>query len=298
MGDMMNETRVDIKKQVRRDKRRKLIKTIFSRKVVIVATIGVLFFILLAIFADLVTKYDPNATDPYNMLANPSWQHWLGTDQFGRDTLTRLIFGTRVSLIIGVLAVSIACVIGVMLGLCAGYFGGWVDTLIMRCSEALMSIPMIMIALALIAIMGQSIVDLAVILGISTIPGYVRMTRGQALSVKQSDYVKAGQIQGGKSIYMMLRHILPNAMSPIIVMMTQQVGMTILMESGLSFIGVGITIPIASWGTMVSDGKSYLMADPILAIAPGVAVALLVICLNILGDGIRDAMDPRLRGEI
>ncbi len=298
MGDMMNETKVNIKKQVRREKRRKMIKAIFSRKVVIVGAIGVLFFILLAIFASVITKYDPNVTDPHSMLLNPSWQHWLGTDQFGRDTLTRLIFGTRVSLVIGVLAVSIACVIGVMLGLCAGYFGGWADTIIMRLSESLMSIPMIMIALALIAIMGQSIADLAIILGISTIPGYVRMMRGQALSVKQSDYVKAGQVQGGKSFYLMLRHVLPNSMSPIIVMMTQQVGMTILMESGLSFIGVGVTIPLASWGTMVSDGKNYLMTDPVLAIAPGVAIALLVVCLNILGDGIRDAMDPRLRGEI
>jgi ABC-type dipeptide/oligopeptide/nickel transport system permease subunit len=232
------------------------------------------------------------------MLLKPGWDHLLGTDQFGRDTLTRLIYGTRVSLIVGVLAVAIACFIGVVLGLCAAYFGGWVDVIIMRCSDALMSIPMIMIALALIAIMGQGIANLAIILGISTIPGYIRLMRGQALSVKESDYVKAGQIQGGKSLYMMARHILPNAISPIIVMMTQQIGFAILMEAGLSFIGVGVSIPIASWGTMVADGKNYLMANPILAISPGVAIALLVICFNVLGDGIRDALDPRLRGEI
>jgi ABC-type dipeptide/oligopeptide/nickel transport system permease subunit len=263
-----------------------------------VAAAGVLIFLLLAVFAKVITPYDPNTTSPHDMLQNPSIQHLLGTDQFGRDTLTRLIYGTQVSLVVGVLAVAIACFIGVVLGLFAAYFGGWVDVIIMRCSDALMSIPMIMIALALIAIMGQGIANLAIILGISTIPGYIRLMRGQALSVKESDYVKAGQIQGGKSLYMMMRHILPNAISPIIVMMTQQIGFAILMEAGLSFIGVGVSIPIASWGTMVADGKNYLMANPILAISPGVAIALLVICFNVLGDGIRDALDPRLRGEI
>jgi ABC-type dipeptide/oligopeptide/nickel transport system permease subunit len=286
------------KKKARREQTRKFLKTLFSRKIVLVAAAGVLIFLLLAVFAKVITPYDPNTTSPHDMLQNPSIQHLLGTDQFGRDTLTRLIYGTQVSLVVGVLAVAIACFIGVVLGLFAAYFGGWVDVIIMRCSDALMSIPMIMIALALIAIMGQGIANLAIILGISTIPGYIRLMRGQALSVKESDYVKAGQIQGGKSLYMMMRHILPNAISPIIVMMTQQIGFAILMEAGLSFIGVGVSIPIASWGTMVADGKNYLMANPILAISPGVAIALLVICFNVLGDGIRDALDPRLRGEI
>ena len=294
----MNATKSDSKKQARREKRRKFLKTLFGRKVVIVATVGVILFILLAIFAGIITPYDVSANDPYNMLAKPSLAHPLGTDQFGRDTLTRLIYGTRVSLIVGVVAVTIACVIGVVLGLFAAYFGGWADMLITRFSDALMSIPMIMIALALIAILGQGITNLALILGISTIPGYIRLMRGQGLIVKQSDYVKAGRLQGGKSLYMMIRHILPNAISPIIVMMTQQIGFAILMESGLSFIGVGVSIPIASWGTMVADGKNYLVTNPILAISPGVAIALLVICFNVLGDGLRDALDPRLRGEI
>lgn len=295
---MDNKTAVYSKKAARKDKIRKFLKTMFSRKIVIVAAIGVLFFLLLAIFADVITVYDPNATSPYDSFQKPSSEHWLGTDDYGRDTLTRLIYGARVSLIVGVLAVIIACVVGVFLGLCAAYFGGWVDVVIMRCSEALMSIPRIMVSLALITIFGSSVTDLAVVLGITSVPNYVRMMRGQALSLRSSDYVKASEIQGAKGIYVMLKHILPNAISPIIVLMTQQVGTTILMESGLSYVGIGISIPIASWGTMISNGKNFLINQPILAIAPGICVALLVICLNILGDGIRDAMDPRLRGEI
>lgn len=295
----MNEMNKEIcKKDQRREKARKFIKTMFSRKMVIVAATGVVIFILLAIFAGIITPYNPNTTSPYETFQKPSATHWLGTDDYGRDILTRLIYGARVSLIVGVLAVVIACVIGVFLGLCAAYFGGIVDTVIMRLSEALMSIPRIMVALALIAIIGSSISDLAIVLAIPTIPGYIRMIRGQALSLKKSDYVRAVELQGANSFYVMLKHILPNAISPIIVMMTQQVGSTILMESGLSYVGIGISIPIASWGTMVSNGKNYLLNQPILAIAPGVCVALLVICLNVLGDGIRDALDPRLRGEI
>lgn len=294
----MNEMNEFNKKQSRRDRFRKAMKTMFSRKIVVVAAIGLVIFILIAVFAGVLTPYDPNETSPYEALQGPSKAHWLGTDDFGRDTLTRLFYGARVSLIVGVLAVAAACVIGVFLGLCAAYFGGIVDAVIMRLGEALMAIPTIMVSMALIVVIGNSIPDLAIILAIPTIPGYIRMIRGQALSLKNSDYVKSAEIQGGKSFYIMLKHILPNAFSPIIVMMTQQVGQSILMESGLSYVGIGISIPIASWGTMVSNGKNYLITNPLLAIVPGICIALLVICLNVLGDGVRDALDPRLRGEI
>ena len=161
-----------------------------------------------------------------------------------------------------------------------------------------MAVPRIMVSMALIAILGNSMMDLAVILSFSTIPMYIRMTRAMALGIKNTDYVKAAQIQGGGSMYIMFRHVLPNSISPIIILMMQNVGMTILMESGLSFLGIGITIPIPSWGTMVEAGRMYLIGCPVLAIAPGACVALLVISLNLLGDGIRDALDPRLRGEV
>ena len=283
---------------LRRENARRALKALFGRKIVVFAAAVVFVFVILAVFAGPLTRYDPNQTNPYEAFAKPSAAHLLGTDDFGRDTLTRLIYGARVSLIVGVLAVALACAAGVLLGLCAAYFGGWVDAVIMRFTEALMSIPRIMVSLALIAIIGSSVTDLAIVLAISTVPGYVRMMRAQALSLRDSDYVRAAQLQGARGLYIMLRHILPNAISPVIVLMTQQVGQTILMESGLSYVGIGVTIPIASWGTMVSAGKNYLLNQPILAIAPGVCVAVLVICLNILGDGVRDALDPRLRGEL
>ena len=287
-----------IKKQIRREKNKRILKVLFSRKLVVVGSVGLLIFIFLAVFAGVLTPHCPNTNNVHSILEGPSRTHWLGTDQFGRDTLTRLLFGARVSLIIGVLAVAIACVAGVFLGLVSAYFGGVVDHIIMRVTEAFMAIPTIMISLALIAIIGNTITDMALILGIATVPAYTRMIRAMALSVRSSDYVKASQIQGGGSLYIMIRHILPNSMSPVIIMMMQNVGMTILMESGLSFLGIGITIPVASWGSMVNTGRAFLIINPIMALAPGLCVALLVICLNALGDGIRDAMDPRLRGEV
>ena len=208
------------------------------------------------------------------------------------------MMGARTSIFSAVGLVAITFLVGTLLGMAAGWFGGWVDTIIMRLSEALMAVPRIMVSMALIAILGNSMMDLAVILSFSTIPMYIRMTRAMALGIKNTDYVKAAQIQGGGSMYIMFRHVLPNSISPIIILMMQNVGSTILMESGLSFLGIGITIPIPSWGTMVEAGRMYLVARPAIAIAPGSCVALLVISLNLLGDGIRDALDPRLRGEV
>lgn len=292
------QERKAIKKQLRKEKNKRFFKAMFSRRLVILGLVGFLFFLFIAVFADVLSPYDRDALDHTALLQGPSAAHWLGTDALGRDTLTRIMYGARVSIIVGVVAVAIACVVGVFLGLCTAYFGGWVDTVIMRLSEALMSVPHIMVSMALIAILGNTMMDLAIILSFSTIPMYIRMTRAMALGIKNSDYVKAAQIQGGGSLYIMFRHVLPNSISPIIILMMQNVGTTILMESGLSFLGIGITIPIPSWGTMVEAGRMYLMACPVLAISPGACVALLVISLNLLGDGIRDALDPRLRGEV
>ena len=292
------QERKALKKQLRREKTKRFFKAMFSRRLVIIGLVGFLFFLFVAVFANVLTPYDPDLPDSTALLQGPSRAHLLGTDYLVRDSLTRLMYGARVSIIVGVVAVAIACVVGVFLGLCTAYFGGWVDIVIMRLSEALMAVPRIMVSMALIAILGNSIMDLAVILSFSTIPMYIRMTRAMALGIKNTDYVKAAQIQGGGSMYIMFRHVLPNSISPIIILMMQNVGTTILMESGLSFLGIGITIPIPSWGTMVEAGRTYLIASPALAIAPGACVALLVISLNLLGDGIRDALDPRLRGEV
>ena len=298
MSDSVNIKKKQEKKRIRKEKNKRLFRAMFDRKMVRVGAVGVALFILIAIFAGVLASHDPNATDKSAILQTPNSQHLLGTDQFGRDTLSRILYGSRVSLIIGVLAVSISCVAGITIGLISAYFGGWVDMIIMRLCEVVISIPAIMVSIALIAIFGNTIYDLAVILGISTIPGYIRMMRAMALSIRKRDYVQVAQMQSANSFYIMLRHVLPNSISPLLVMMMTNVGTTILAEAGLSFLGIGITIPIASWGSMVNQGRAYLISNPILAIAPGICVSLLVICLNTLGDGVRDAIDPRLRGEV
>ena len=267
---------------------KKFLKTVFARKVTVINAIIVLIFIFLAIFAPFVAPYDPDKPDFAAFLQLPSAAHVLGTDNFGRDVF---------SLIIGVLAVVVACAVGTVLGMIAGYFGGWIDDVITRLMEAVRAIPQIILAMALTAVFGSGIRNLAIILGISSMAGYVRMMRGQVLTIKQADYIMAGKLQGNKDFRLMFRHILPNSISPIIVMMTQQVGSTILAEAGLSFLGLGISAPTASWGSMVSEGRNFLMDNPVYALVPGVCVAILVISLNMLGDGVRDALDPRLRGE-
>ena len=277
---------------------KKTVKTLFTRKIAVVSAVVVILFIAMAILAPLIAPYDPNYADFASYLQGPGKNHILGTDNYGRDVFSRIIYGTRVSLIIGVFAVMIACVIGTFFGMVAGYFGGLVDDVITRIMEAVRAIPQIILAMALTAVFGSGIRNLAIILGISSMAGYVRMMRGQVLTIKQSDYIMAGKLQGNKNFRLMFKHILPNSISPIIVMMTQQVGQTILAEAGLSFLGLGISAPTASWGSMVSEGRLYLLQNPVFALIPGVCVAVLVISLNMFGDGVRDALDPRLRGEI
>ena len=229
---------------------KKFLKTVFARKVTVINAIIVLIFIFLAIFAPFVAPYDPDKPDFAAFLQLPSAAHVLGTDNFGRDVLSRIIYGTRVSLIIGVLAVVVACAVGTVLGMIAGYFGGWIDDVITRLMEAVRAIPQIILAMALTAVFGSGIRNLAIILGISSMAGYVRMMRGQVLTIKQADYIMAGKLQGNKDFRLMFRHILPNSISPIIVMMTQQVGSTILAEAGLSFLGLG-SYKEKSWGLIL-----------------------------------------------
>ena len=282
----------------RAKKRRQFIKTLFSRRVVLVATVILLMIILSAIFASVISPCDPNAISIKARNQGPTSAHLLGTDEYGRDVLSRIIYGGRVSLVVGVLAVIIACVIGTLLGMVAGYFGGWVDDVISRVAEAIRVIPQVVLAIALCAVFGGGILNLSIILGISNLTVYIRMMRSQVMSIKERDYIMAGKLQGNSSLRLMMKHILPNSISPIIVTMTQQIGGTILAEAGLSFLGLGISVPTASWGSLVSGGRAYLLTNPVYSLAPGIAIALLVICLNTLGDGVRDALDPRLRGEV
>jgi peptide/nickel transport system permease protein len=277
---------------------KRFLKVLFSRGLVIFGIIVILFVIVVAIFAPLLAPYDPYEQDWNITLLKPSPQHLLGTDSLGRDTLSRLIFGSRNSLMVGVVALAIAATLGMSLGLIAGYFGGWINAIIMRFVDSMMSFPMILFALVITALLGGGMRNVMIALGISMLPGYARLMCGQVLSVKENDYVLAEHAAGAGDLRIMLRHILPNCFPPLIVMVTMQIGAAILAEAGLSFLGIGIEPPAAAWGLMVEDGRTYLLTNPIISFAPGLAIMLVVFGFNMVGDGLRDALDPRLRGTI
>jgi peptide/nickel transport system permease protein len=271
-------------------------RVFFGRWVVILGTVIILLLIIASAFAPWLAPYNPIKPEVTKSLQDPSREHLLGTDVLGRDVLSRIIYGARVSLMVGVIATSIAAVIGMAMGLAAGYFSGWINNLIMRITDALMSIPPIVLALAVAALLGGGLKNVMISIGISMVPTYCRLMCGQVLSIKESDYITAIVCSGASHNRIMLRHLLPNAFPPILVLITLNMGIAILAEASLSFLGIGISPPAAAWGAMVSDGYRYLTDNPILSFAPGVAVMLVVLAFNLVGDGLRDALDPRLRG--
>jgi peptide/nickel transport system permease protein len=277
---------------------RRIVRVFFGRRVVIVGLVLVLIFILMAILAPLISPYDPNQLDLENTLQGPSASHWLGTDDFGRDTLSRIIYGSQVSLMVGVLALGIAAIVGMSLGLIAGYFGGLAHAIIMRIMDALMAFPMLVLALLISSLLGVGIVNVMIAIGVSLIPGYARLMCGQVMTVKENDYILAERSMGSGDLRIMLRHVFPNCMPPLIVMLTMTIGMTILTEAALSFIGIGIQPPTASWGNMVNTGYRYVLTTPMMSFAPGLSIMLIVFGFNMVGDGLRDALDPRLRGVL
>jgi peptide/nickel transport system permease protein len=277
---------------------RRFARVLFARRVVILGLVVIIILLLTAVFAPFLAPYDPYKQNLGNILSKPNSKHLLGTDTLGRDTLSRIIYGSRTSLLVGVVAIFIAAAIGMLFGLIAGYFGGITNTVIMRFIDALMTFPMILLALTIAAILGGGLQNIILALGVSLIPPYTRLMCGQALSIKQNDYVMAGRAMGASNLRIMLRHIAPNCFPPLIVLMTMMMGAAILAEAGLSFLGIGINPPGAAWGAMVSEGYRYLLSTPVLSFAPGLAIMLVVFAFNMVGDGLRDALDPRLRGTI
>jgi peptide/nickel transport system permease protein len=269
-----------------------------GRKVVVFGAAIIAMTVLVAISAPYMAPYEPNAQNLKESLQDPSAAHWLGTDPLGRDLLSRIIYGSRSSLLIGLVVVGIASGVGVALGLLAGYFGGIVDTLIMRCMDAMMALPPIMLALVLRAALGGGMTNVMLALGIALIPNYARLMRGQVVAIRQADFIKASDIIGCCDGRIMLHHILPNCLPPLIVLVTLDLGYAILAEAGLSFLGLGISPPTAAWGAMVNDGYRYLLSNPMLSLAPGGCIMLVVLGFALLGDGVRDALDPRLRGTL
>ena len=277
---------------------RRMWRVFTGRKLVIFGLIIILLLIITAVFAPFIAPYDPCDTDLKSSLLQPSTKHFLGTDALGRDSLSRLIYGARTSLMVVIVALGIAATFGIALGLIAGYFGGVTYMFIMRFIDALMAFPMILLALIIAALLGGGLLNVMIALGVTLMAGYARIMCGQALSIRENDYVLAGRAIGGSSMRIMFRHVVPNCLPPMIVLMTMMIGMTILMEAGLSFLGIGIEAPTAAWGSLVNDGYTYLLTHPVLSFAPGLAIMVVVFAFNMVGDGLRDAIDPRLRGTI
>jgi peptide/nickel transport system permease protein len=275
---------------------RRFSRAFFQRKLVIFGLVILTLLVIAAIFAPLLAPYNPYIGDLSESLAQPSWHHLLGTDIGGRDTLSRLIYGARTALIVGFLTTFSAAIVGVVLGLAAGYFGGIVDTIIMRAMDALMGFPMLILAILLSSVLGSGIQNVIIALSVATLPGYARVIHGLTLSIKETDYITASHSLGASNLRVMLRHIFPNTLPPMIVLITLQLGSIILAEAGLSFLGIGIRPPGCAWGSMVYDGYRFLLSNPVLSFAPGLAIMLVVFAFNMVGDGIRDALDPRLRG--
>ncbi|KGD94339.1 ABC transporter permease [Rhizobium sp. YS-1r] len=253
----------------------------------------VLFFAILAVAAPILPIIDPIATSWSAIRKAPSAAYWLGTDDLGRDILSRMIWGAQASLMAGVVSVAIAVVIGVPFGLVSGYFGGWVDMVISRITEALLAMPFLIMAIALAAFLGPSLMNAMIAIGLSAMPIFVRLTRGQVLAVKTEDYVEGARAVGLNHVEIMVRYILPNVFAPIIVQATLTVATAIIAEASLSFLGLGQQPPAPSWGSMLNVAKNFLTQAPWMAMWPGAAIFLVVIGFNLLGDGLRDALDPR-----
>lgn len=277
---------------------RRIIRVLIGRKLTLFGLIIILITVIAAIFAPLLAPYDPYQPDLKSTLLQPNSQHWLGTDPLGRDTLSRMLYGARTSLIVGLAAVGIAALVGMTLGLLAGYFGDIPYMVIMRLNDALMAFPMMLLALAMAALLGGGLKNVVMAIGASLVASYTRLMCGQVLSVKSSDYILAERSIGASHRRIMLSHIVPNCLPPLIVLITLMTGAAILSEAGLSFLGVGIMPPAASWGGMVSDGYPFVVTFPLLSFIPGVAIMLIVFSFNMVGDGLRDALDPMLRGTL
>jgi peptide/nickel transport system permease protein len=275
---------------------RRFFKVFLGRPVVVFGVIVILILIICAAFPEWIAPYDPIKQNLKSVLLQPNSEHLLGTDALGRDLLSRIIFGARTAVMVGVVALGIAAVSGMILGLTAGYFGGITYVIIMRFIDALMAFPVILLALAIAVLLGGGLVNVMVAIGIGMMSGYARVMCGQAISVRENDYILAARSSGASNIRIMFRHVLPNCFPPMIVLMTMMIGMTILFEAGLSFLGIGIKEPTVAWGSLVNDGYKYLLSYPLLSTAPGIAIIVVVYAFNMVGDGVRDAIDPRLRG--
>jgi ABC-type dipeptide/oligopeptide/nickel transport system permease subunit len=274
-------------------------RVFFGRGIIVKLSFGILvFFLIAAVIAPALTPYTPTQQSLRETMLGPSSKYLLGTDQLGRDFLTRILFGARISLVTSVMSSVISALIGVTMGLIAGYFGGFTSHVIMRITDAQLSLPPLIVSMVLASAFGGGIVGVSIVIGITLTPTYIRIVNGLVLSLKGNDYVVAASLVGQSKFKILFTHLLPNCFPSTIVLFTMNLGSAIMIEASLSFLGIGITAPTPAWGSMVSEGYKYLIRQPSLAILPGLCVLLVVVSFNIVGDGLRDALDPRLRGRL
>ena len=272
---------------------RRVLRRLLKRKGAVVGLVVITSFVLLAVFAPLVVPYDPIATSWALVRKPPSSLHWFGTDELGRDVLARVVYGARASLMAGVISVGIAFGLGVPFGLLSGYRGGFIDALISRITDAMLACPFLILAIALAAFLGPSLSNAMIAIGVTATPIFVRLTRGQVMSVKVEDYVEAARAMGNPRWRIALFHILPNIMPALLVQATLSIAAAIIAEAALSFLGLGQQPPAPSWGSMLNAAQRFLTNAPWIALRPGLAIFLVVLSFNLVGDGLRDALDPR-----
>ncbi|HZW75955.1 MAG TPA: ABC transporter permease [Caldimonas sp.] len=277
-----------------RARRRRLIRKRFLRRPFAVIGLAIaLTFIIVAIFAPWIAPYHPETMDLNAILAHPSSKHLLGTDELGRDVFSRLVWGARASIFAGVFATLLATVIAVPIGLVAGYYRGWIDPVIARLTDVLLAFPFLIIAVGLAAILGPSLRNATIALCLGAIPGLIRVARGETLSLREEDYVRAAVANGASDVRILGKHIFPNMLPTVIVQMTVTIPAAIIGEAVLSFLGLGVQSPQTSWGVMLSDAKDYLTTAPRLSVYPGLAIFFCSLSFNLFGDGLRDVLDPR-----
>ncbi|GGK30523.1 diguanylate cyclase [Caldalkalibacillus thermarum] len=274
---------------------RDVFRSLRRNKLAMVGAGIILFFVLLALTAPFITSYEYHEQDMMNRLQPPSSEHWFGTDDFGRDIFTRIVYGARISLQVGFFAVTGALVFGTLLGMLAGYYGGWVDMLISRLFDIMLAFPAILLAIAIVAILGPSLENALIAIAIVNIPIFGRLVRSKVLSLKEEEFVMAAKAQGMRNSQIIVQHILPNSLAPIIVQASLGFGTAILEAAALGFLGLGAAAPTPEWGKMLSDSRAFIQSAPWTVLAPGLSIMLLVLGFNLIGDGLRDALDPKLK---
>lgn len=279
----------------RRSFGQRFMRRTFANPISAFALVVVIVLAVVAIIGPAIAPYDPLRPDFRRIAEPPSAQHWLGTDQNGRDILSRLIHGTRISVTIGVAAVLLGLMAGTTMGLVAGYFGGRVDTVLMRAVDVMLAFPGILLAILIISILGSSVMNIIIALAVFSVPTFARVSRGSALTLRTLDYVQAARAVGGSPLRVLLRHVLPNAWAPVVVYGTLRCATAILGGAALSFLGLGISPPTPEWGLMVSQGREIMRSAPHVMLFPGLAIFLTVLAVNLLGDVLRDVMDPKTR---